>query len=43
MKVLEKAESDFDNVVYLTFEVTNKQIADLLSGTDELFLMASLN
>ena len=30
MKVLEKAESDFDNVVYLTFEVTNKQIADLL-------------
>ncbi len=30
MKVLEKAKSDFDNVVYLTFEVTNKKIADLL-------------
>ena len=30
MKILEKAESDFDNMVYLTFEVTNKQIADLL-------------
>ena len=30
MKVLEKAESEFDNVLYLSFEVTNKKFADSL-------------
>jgi hypothetical protein len=28
MKVLEKAKSDFDNMVYFAFDVTNKEIAE---------------
>ena len=30
MKVLEKAQNDFENIEYFTFEVTNKEIANLL-------------
>ncbi len=30
MKVLDKAENDFENIEYLKFEVTNREIADLL-------------
>ena len=31
MKVLEKAKNDFDNIEYFKFEVTNKEIANLLN------------
>ena len=31
MKVLEKAQNDFENIEYFTFEVTNKEIANLLN------------
>ena len=30
MKVLNKAKDDFENIEYFTFEVTNREIADLL-------------
>ena len=30
MKVLNKAKNDFENIEYFTFEVTNRDIADLL-------------
>ena len=30
MKVLKKAKDDFENIEYFTFEVTNREIADLL-------------
>ncbi len=30
MKVLNKAKNDFENIEYFTFEVTNREIADLL-------------
>ena len=30
MKVLEKAKNEFDNIEYLTFEITNKEISNLL-------------
>ena len=30
MKVLNKAKHDFENIEYFTFEVTNREIADLL-------------
>ena len=30
MKVLDKAKNEFDNIEYLTFEIKNKEIADLL-------------
>jgi len=30
MKVLDKAKNDFENIEYLKFEVTNREIADLL-------------
>ena len=30
MKVLNKAKYDFENIEYFTFEVTNREIADLL-------------
>ena len=30
MKVLDKAKNDFENIEYFTFEVTNREIADLL-------------
>ena len=30
MKVLNKAKNDFDNIKYFTFDVTNKEIANLL-------------
>ena len=30
MKVLNKAKEDFENIEYFTFEVTNREIADLL-------------
>ena len=30
MKVLNKVKSEFDNIEYFTFEVTNREIADLL-------------
>ena len=30
MKVLKKAKNDFKNIEYFTFEVTNREIADLL-------------
>ena len=29
MKVLDKAKSDFDNIEYFAFDVTNKEIAEL--------------
>ena len=29
MKVLDKAKNDFDNIEYFTFDVTNKEIANL--------------
>ncbi len=31
MKVLEKAKNDFDNIKYFTFDVTNKEIANLFN------------
>ena len=31
MKVLEKAKSDFDNMVYFAFDVTNKEIANFFN------------
>ena len=31
MKVLNKAKDDFENIEYFTFEVTNREIADLLN------------
>ena len=31
MKVLNKAKNEFDNVEFLTFEITNKEIANLLN------------
>jgi len=31
MKVLNKAKNEFDNIVYFTFDVTNKEIAKLLN------------
>ena len=31
MKVLDKAKNDFDNIEYFTFDVTNKEIAELLN------------
>ena len=31
MKVLEKAKNDFDNIQYFAFDVTNKEIANLLN------------
>ena len=30
MKILNKAKDDFENIEYFTFEVTNREIADLL-------------
>ena len=30
MKVLNKAKDDFENIEYFTFEVTNREISDLL-------------
>jgi len=30
MKVLNEVEKDFENLIYLTFDVTNKEISDLL-------------
>ena len=30
MKVLNKVKNEFDNIEYFTFEVTNREIADLL-------------
>ena len=30
MKVLDKAKNDFENIEYLKFEVTNREIADFL-------------
>jgi thiol-disulfide isomerase/thioredoxin len=31
MKVLDKAKNDFDNIEYFKFDVTNKDIAELLN------------
>jgi thioredoxin 1 len=31
MKVLNKAKNEFDNIEYLTFDIKNKEIADLLN------------
>jgi len=31
MKVLNKAKNEFDNIEYFTFDVTNKEIADLFN------------
>ena len=31
MKVLDKAKNEFDNIEYLTFDVTNKEISNLLN------------
>ncbi len=31
MKVLEKAKKEFDNIEFLTFEIKNKEIANLLN------------
>ena len=31
MKVLNKAKNEFDNIEYLTFEITNKEISELLN------------
>ena len=31
MKVLDKAKNDFDNIEYFAFDVTNKEIAELLN------------
>ena len=30
MKVLNKIKNDFENIEYLTFEITNREIADFL-------------
>ena len=31
MKVLDKAKSEFNNIEYFTFEITNKEISELLN------------
>ena len=31
MKILDKAKNDFDNIEYFAFDVTNKEIAELLN------------
>ena len=31
MKVLEKAKSDFDNIEYFAFDVTNREISDMFN------------
>ena len=31
MKVLNKAKTEFENIVYLSFEITNKEIANMLN------------
>ena len=31
MKILNKAKNNFDNIVYFTFDVTNKEIAELFN------------
>ena len=31
MKILQKAEKEFKNIKYLTFEITNKEISNLLN------------
>ena len=31
MKVLDKAKNEFDNIEFFTFDVTNKEIANLLN------------
>ena len=31
MKILNKAKNDFDNIEYFTFDIKNKEIADLLN------------
>ena len=31
MKVLDKAKNEFDNIEYFTFDIKNKEIADLLN------------
>ena len=31
MKILDKAKNEFDNLEYLTFEITKKEIAKLLN------------
>ena len=31
MKVLNKAKNEFDNIEYFTFEITNKEISELLN------------
>jgi thiol-disulfide isomerase/thioredoxin len=31
MKVLNKAKNEFDNIEYFTFDIKNKEIADLLN------------
>ena len=31
MKVLDKAKNEFDNIMFLTFEIKNKEIANLLN------------
>ena len=31
MKILNKAKNSFDNIVYFTFDVTNKEIAELFN------------
>ena len=31
IKILNKAKNDFDNIVYFTFDVTNKEIAELFN------------
>ena len=31
MKVLDKAKNEFDNIEYLTFDVTNKELSNLLN------------
>jgi thioredoxin 1 len=31
MKILNKAKNEFDNIEYLTFDVTNKEISNLLN------------
>ena len=31
MKVLDKAKNEFDNIEYFKFEITNREISDLLN------------
>ena len=43
MKVLQKAKNDFDNIEYLAFDVTNREISDMFSVKYQTTLLIFVN